>query len=135
MPTIAKRACRCGGTVTGTTCDKCGPRRTWRFAGRRDSRWDTLSLRLRTEQPLCMRCQQQGTVTPATEVHHRIPVEVRPDLLLDRNNCECVCRACHEVAERESSAIHRVGGVENVAASVVPGRSQGGNEFRQLSMF
>ncbi len=100
MPTIAKRACRCGGTVTGTACDRCGPRRTWRFAGRRDSRWKNLSQRLRSEKPLCMRCELEGIIRAATEVHHVIPVAVRPDLELDPSNCMCICRSCHEIIER-----------------------------------
>jgi 5-methylcytosine-specific restriction endonuclease McrA len=132
MPSIIKKACPCGGTVIGKECDRCGPRKQWRLLGKRDGRWKGLSQRLRAEQPLCVRCERQGVVRAATEVHHKIPVAVRPDLELEPSNCECVCRSCHEIAERESSAMTPPGGADFVAGVATGGRSQPRKEFVEL---
>jgi 5-methylcytosine-specific restriction protein A len=45
---------------------------------------------------LCQECLRHGRITPATEAHHKIPLEDRPDLGLDVSNGEGLCWACHE---------------------------------------
>jgi len=60
-----------------------------------DSRWDKVkSLKLRAN-PVCERCASEGRVTIATVVHHVIPVNERPDLLLSFENLKSLCRRCH----------------------------------------
>lgn len=49
---------------------------------------------------LCQECLRQGKITPATEAHHIIPLEERPDLALDVNNGEGLCRDCHELTKQ-----------------------------------
>lgn len=62
-------------------------------------------LRLRAatlkRHPLCERCQIDGRETPATEVHHRHPVEdgittsERRALMFDPLNLVALCHDCH----------------------------------------
>jgi len=49
---------------------------------------------------LCQECLRNGRITPATEAHHIIPLEDRPDLGLDVNNGEGLCWACHELTKK-----------------------------------
>ena len=37
-------------------------------------------------------------IKPATQVHHIVPYEVRPDLGLDEDNLEAICDSCHNAA-------------------------------------
>ena len=65
------------------------------------TRW----LRLRRDKlsdfPLCERCEQEGRVTAATEVHHIIPVEngltrqEKERLMYDYTNLKALCHDCH----------------------------------------
>ena len=61
----------------------------------------------------CQECRKrlkaaaaEGRLLPATErrirratqVHHMIPYEVRPDMGLDPDNLEAICDRCHNIA-------------------------------------
>lgn len=48
---------------------------------------------------VCQECLRRGRITPATEAHHIIPLEDRPDLALDVDNGEGLCRKCHELTK------------------------------------
>lgn len=64
--------------------------------------WNKLRNAYITEHPLCERCEEQGHVTEATEVNHKIPFSgVDDPLRLDPNNLESVCTPCHRKAEHE----------------------------------
>ena len=43
----------------------------------------------------CQRCKQQGKLTPATEVHHIVPIRVDWSKRLEMNNLMCLCHKCH----------------------------------------
>jgi 5-methylcytosine-specific restriction endonuclease McrA len=45
--------------------------------------------------PYCAPCLARGDYTPATFVHHKVPIEVDPSLALDLDNTESQCRSCH----------------------------------------
>lgn len=74
-----------------------------------DQAWVRLSEQVRREQHyLCQPCLRRGVILVATGpidhrtgkpkrpiVDHIIPVHVRPDLRLDRDNCQVICLACH----------------------------------------
>lgn len=88
------------------------------------SRWRRLRAAVLSEHPLCERCEAEGYVTAATEVHHRTPVESAPSrigkehLMYSRANLMALCRRCH-VAEhtamgRSGRKLHQ----ERVAAQV-----------------
>lgn len=62
-------------------------------------------LRLRRDKlsdyPLCERCEEEGRITAATEVHHIVPVEngltrrEKERLAYDRHNLRALCHDCH----------------------------------------
>lgn len=64
-----------------------------------------LWLRLRRDtlnaHPLCEACEAEGYITPATEVHHRRPVEYginyaeKRRLMYDPTNLCALCHDCH----------------------------------------
>ena len=74
-----------------------------------DRRWRELRIAYLREHPLCERCIREGKaagvpegyITPAIDVHHRVPVETAKTLqemerlAYDWNNLEALCIACH----------------------------------------
>jgi 5-methylcytosine-specific restriction protein A len=48
-----------------------------------------------TRHPLCVRCQSDGRVTPATEIHHRRELREYPELRFEEENLEALCKSCH----------------------------------------
>ena len=48
---------------------------------------------------LCERCLANGLIVPADIVHHKVHISPDnihdPNVTLDWNNLECVCRKCH----------------------------------------
>ena len=65
------------------------------------TRWLRLRASVITDHPLCERCEREGIVTAATEVHHRVPVEhgmnprEKERLMFDRLNLVALCHGCH----------------------------------------
>ena len=65
------------------------------------ARWLRLRRDVLTAHPLCERCEAEGFVTPASEVHHRVPVETaisyseKARLMYDPNNLCALCHDCH----------------------------------------
>lgn len=59
------------------------------------------------KHPLCERCEAEGRVTAATEVHHRTPVEHgltaddKRRLAYNPTNLQSLCHACHLKAHEE----------------------------------
>lgn len=110
------KLCRCGGVKedhAGAVCPQCKTgakknRRTTTEYGY-DKQWQRLSVRVRTEQPLCEVCLKKEMVTPATEVHHIVPIDDAPWLRLERSNLMSLCNTCH-------NSIHAMAG-----AKVAPG--------------
>lgn len=64
-------------------------------------RWLKLRREILTAHPLCERCEAEGYVTPAAEVHHRRPVETginyheKQRLMFDSDNLMALCHDCH----------------------------------------
>ncbi len=64
-------------------------------------RWRKLRRSVLTAHPLCERCYDEGYITPASEVHHRRPVEYGVDyaekhrLMYDPGNLCALCHDCH----------------------------------------
>lgn len=64
-------------------------------------RWLELRKEVLTAHPLCEICERDGYVTPATEVHHRRPVEYginlneKRRLMYDPANLMALCHNCH----------------------------------------
>lgn len=51
---------------------------------------------------LCQECLRQGRVRTAKEVHHLKPLELYPELGLELDNLESLCRECHEATKDKS---------------------------------
>lgn len=70
-------------------------------------RWLRLRRDVLTAHPLCERCEKEGYITPATEVHHRRPVEYgvnydeKQRLMYDANNLCPLCHSCHVIEHIE----------------------------------
>lgn len=64
-------------------------------------KWLRLRRDVLTAHPLCQRCEEEGQLTPATEVHHIMPVEEaftkaeRTQRMYDAHNLRALCHACH----------------------------------------
>ena len=50
---------------------------------------------LRRDEYICRECKRYGKTTPATTVHHILPLEQRPDLKLNSQNLISLCNECH----------------------------------------
>ena len=65
------------------------------------TRWLQLRRQVLTVHPICQDCEQQGIITPATEVHHVRPVEEaighteRRQRMYDPHNLRALCHDCH----------------------------------------
>ena len=60
-------------------------------------RWRELVLR--RDMYRCQMCKRFGRNVEATEAHHIIPLQVRPDLGRVLSNGVGLCRACHNALE------------------------------------
>lgn len=113
------RACRYPGCTEiirhGSYCDKHKTRGRKPYDRATDERRGSARQRLyNTEwdkfrhwfmnQPgnqICHRCLEQGQITKAELVHHKLPVRERPDLRLVPDNCVPLCGKCHQAVHRE----------------------------------
>lgn len=70
-----------------------------RFYG--STAWRNLREAKLLEQPLCEECLLHDKITPATQVHHKVPFGLGIDdkqkweLFLDWDNLESICTECH----------------------------------------
>jgi 5-methylcytosine-specific restriction protein A len=66
-------------------------------------RWKELRMEYITDHPLCECCLAKGKTTPATEVHHIIPIEREvtmrkmEELAFSEDNLMSVCFDCHHL--------------------------------------
>lgn len=67
-----------------------------------------------TAHPACQDCEAEGLLTPATEVHHVVPVdsgrtfEDKRRLAYDPCNLRALCHACHVRVHHELGSYQRV---------------------------
>src|SRR3990172_675760 len=73
-----------------------------------DRDWERVRLPyLKSVDHLCEEHLRRGFLVPATMVDHMIPVQDSPDLRLDRNNFDALCRRCHDGWKRKLEAYAR----------------------------
>lgn len=60
--------------------------------------WRKVRALVLADEPLCRMCKEQDRVTAATVVDHIVRVRVRPDLRLDMENLQPLCKPCHDSA-------------------------------------
>lgn len=69
-------------------------------------RWRALRAAQIDRHPFCMDCRAEGVLTPATEVHHVVPVETARSaaemarLAYDPSNLASLCTRCHTERHR-----------------------------------
>ena len=59
-------------------------------------KWNVRRKQYLAKHPLCVECQRQGKLTPATVVVHIVPHRGRQDLMWDENNWQSLCKPCHD---------------------------------------
>ena len=60
---------------------------------RYDGRWKKIRATYMAAHPLCEECKQHGRLTPAQEVHHKIPLANGGTH--DTSNLRALCKSCH----------------------------------------
>lgn len=58
---------------------------------------------------LCQECLRQNRLTPATEAHHKKPLEEYPELALELDNGQGLCWDCHELTKQRKKKQAPVG--------------------------
>ncbi len=58
-------------------------------------RWRRLRKSFLIENPLCDECKKAGRIEPAIDVHHIKERTSHPDLALDWDNLQSLCKPCH----------------------------------------
>jgi 5-methylcytosine-specific restriction protein A len=61
-----------------------------------DSRWDKARKTYLMSHPLCVMCQKEGRVTPATVVDHIKPHKGDQQLFWDTANWQSLCKPHHD---------------------------------------
>ncbi len=61
-----------------------------------DSRWRAARSRFLKANPLCVRCKDNGTITPATVVDHIKPHRGDNILFWNEINWQSLCKKCHD---------------------------------------
>ena len=106
MPKSPRRPCRYPGCPNlcdhGVYCNDHSDYSADRLRGSAaergyDGKWRKARARFLREHPLCVKCREQGKLTPATVVDHIIPHRGDPVLFWDENNWQPLCRDCHGV--------------------------------------
>ena len=59
-----------------------------------DTMWRKFRDYYLRNNPLCAHCSLAGLVTPATEIHHIVPL-AEGGARLDEANCVALCHSCH----------------------------------------
>lgn len=106
MPMKPKRPCRYTGCPG--LCESgqvyCPEHIQWsgeRLRGGADARgynaqWRRERAAFLRRHPLCVKCQQEGRLTPATVVDHIIPHRGDQTLFWDESNWQPLCKSCHD---------------------------------------
>ncbi len=66
-----------------------------------DHQWRKFALAYLDERPLCIDCEAEGQVRPATEVHHIQKLRDRPDLKYELSNLAGLCSDHHKARTRK----------------------------------
>lgn len=105
MPRTPKRPCRYPGCPnlcdSGVYCRDHTPYSHDRLRGTAaergyDARWQKARMAYLVRHPLCINCQWNGKMTPATVVDHIIPHRGDMNLFWDEENWQPLCKDCHD---------------------------------------
>ena len=109
MPYKPKKPCAYPGCPNLTTERYCSVHKTIasrEYQKTRDpatttrygSEWRRIRNRYISQHPLCKRCEQEGRLTPATDVHHIAPLADGGTNADD--NLMSVCKSCHAILDQ-----------------------------------
>ena len=101
MPRIPKRPCRHPGCPNLSDEVYCKVHRSLYARDNAtvrgyDARWRAARKRYLQRHPLCVECQREEKLVPATVVDHIIPHRGDEALFWDVNNWQAMCKACHD---------------------------------------
>lgn len=88
------------------------------------TKWMRLRRNILTAHPLCQRCEAEGIITPATEVHHIRPVEEaityadKVQRMYDPHNLQALCHDCHVKTHTELGRCGKVATMKRNAEQV-----------------
>ena len=57
--------------------------------------WRDLRDYVLGNNPLCVECKKNGNLVLATECDHKIDIQVSPELCLEPDNVQPLCKSCH----------------------------------------
>lgn len=70
------------------------------------ARWTRLARAYKDTHPLCVECQKQGRITPATCVDHIVPFPICREYFFDTRNLQALCDQCNnEKGQRDKKQI------------------------------
>lgn len=78
-------------------------RASWHYLYNRKA-WKQLRLDHLARHPLCVYCQREGKLTPATVVDHIQPHKGNIDLFLDSKNLQSLCKVHHDSSKQRAEA-------------------------------
>lgn len=87
-------------TVKITPVDKCDAARDVYGT----TTWRNLRLQKLIDQPLCERCLAGDKITPAVDIHHKVPFGDKynwRDYAFDYDNLMSLCERCHHEIHNE----------------------------------
>lgn len=71
------------------------PKRESSYSRGYDSKWRKARKYFLQDNPLCVHCEKEGRVVPATDVDHIIPHKGDMNLFWDQSNWQSLCKECH----------------------------------------
>lgn len=103
MPTQPKKPCKhpgCPNLTEGKYCEQHkAEHRADRMTSHQrgyDRQWRSASKIFLRQHPLCVICEREGRLTPATVVDHIKPHKGDKELFWDRSNWQPLCKSCHD---------------------------------------
>jgi 5-methylcytosine-specific restriction protein A len=91
------RLCRCGKIVK-ERCPDCEPHTAKKV--KRSHKWKRVAERHKKNNPLCVKCMENGKIKASEETHHIVPVSVNRDLEFAPDNLMALCKECHKEMDR-----------------------------------
>lgn len=72
-----------------------------------DAVWRKLRKVYLIKNPLCVFCEEEGKLTPATVVDHIVPIAQAPVLRLDPKNLRSLCKPHHDARTAKEQGFAR----------------------------
>lgn len=69
------------------------------------SRWEKARLTFLRSNPLCVECEKEGRLTPATVVDHIHDHKGNQELFWDVNNWQPLCKRCHDAKTMRENGV------------------------------